>query len=405
MERNEIIIRKNKTFNFFLKNIYILFIFTLVFFNHTILSQLAMMLFVLNVILLCLLKKKFYFSFYFFLILLFILQSYISSSIGISINSQTSNRMTLTMMLNLIVSISLYNYILIYDNLYKSLLIFAKIILLFTFMIIIISIGNITNIRLGTDISFSILGSVVEYNANIIALLSGVSYIIFLYEYIKIKKNSILLLMIWLILIILLSGSRKGFFSIVIGTTLMLYMLNPNKIFKNIFILSIGILVLYLIVMKIPLFYSIIGNRVESYIQIVLGSDIKESSTNTRALYIIRGWSYFLDKPWTGYGLDCFRYLSGSFGTYSHNNYIELLVSGGIPSLFLFYFFRIVVIIKLFVDSHKDKSIVTLLFVIATIITVLEYGFVDYYERIFEIIFIFNLCGYSRIKKIRNDTL
>lgn len=390
--------RQKKLMDSFINFVFVIFLFSQIFFNHTIISQFAMLIMTLIVVILCLLKKKFYFGFYFIFVICFIIQSYISSINGISIDAQTSIKMTITIVLNLIISLAVYNYILIYDNLEKTLVYFAKIVLYFTFIIIIFSFGNITKMRLGSDVSFNILGNVVDYNSNTIALLSGFSYLIFIYKYNKEKSKTDIFKIVWFIFIILLSGSRKGLFILILGTPLLIYLLNPKKRIKNIFISSLVIIILYLAIIKTPLFYNIIGNRVEAYVNILFGAEVNEASANTRELFIERGWNYFLQKPWTGYGLDCFRHLSGSYGTYSHNNYIELLVSGGIPTLILYYFIRIIVLIKLFINRNLD-SINKLLFVILLLLIISEYGLVSYFDRLFAILFIFILCGYKKIKE------
>jgi O-antigen ligase len=149
--------------------------------------------------------------------------------------------------------------------------------------------------------------------------------------------------------------------------------------------------------MNIQIFYTLLGYRIEALVKMIKLGQSDESSVVTRFLYIQRGWSYFLRNPWHGYGLDTFRYLAGSYGTYSHNNYIELLVSGGIPTLFFFYFYRFIVLIKL-VNFNKDKLLV-LLFVLLVLLFILEYGFVSYFERIYIIIYTFIFAGVNQLPK------
>lgn len=61
-----------------------------------------------------------------------------------------------------------------------------------------------------------------------------------------------------------------------------------------------------------------------------------EQSFETRAEMILRGVELFAESPIWGHGNEGFRVLSGFF-TYSHNNYIELLVNYGMLGSFLFY--------------------------------------------------------------------
>ena len=61
-----------------------------------------------------------------------------------------------------------------------------------------------------------------------------------------------------------------------------------------------------------------------------------ESSANTREAMSLEGFELWKSSPIIGYGINQFRNIS-SFGRYSHNNYIELLVSFGVIGFGLYY--------------------------------------------------------------------
>ena len=72
------------------------------------------------------------------------------------------------------------------------------------------------------------------------------------------------------------------------------------------------------------------------------------------------GMDYFKERPLLGHGIENFRYLyAQEVGkeTYSHNNYIELLVNNGIVGLLLYYSFYISVILKANDRRRKSKSL------------------------------------------------
>ncbi|WP_197028368.1 O-antigen ligase family protein [Bacillus sp. EB01] len=347
-------------------------------------------------------KKKFYFNIYFIFSFLFIAQSLFVSFMGISINQNTSLSMATTLIINFIFTLLFYNFVLINDYLEKSLIIFARVGMIFSLVIVFVSIDQIFSGRLGWDISLTIFGQYVRYNANTIALISGISYLIYLYKYNKLKNNCDLFFLVWFSLIVLLTGSRKGLFLVVFGTILLLFMLNPKSRIKNIFFASLAAITFYLVVMKMPVFYNIIGYRMEALISMFSGEEIEEGSAKTRNLFVELGWEYFKLRPWTGYGLDTFRHFPGSYGTYSHNNYIEILISGGIPSLIFYYFIRLIILVRLFLNQNKD-FINKLLFVILLILLILDYGFVSYFDRIYILLFVFVLCGYGQIKYKRSS--
>jgi len=63
---------------------------------------------------------------------------------------------------------------------------------------------------------------------------------------------------------------------------------------------------------------------------------VGDESTAERVWMLFHGWDIFLGAPFFGEGLDAFSYFSG-LGYYSHNNIIELLVSGGLFAAVLYY--------------------------------------------------------------------
>ncbi|WP_034378214.1 O-antigen ligase family protein, partial [Dehalobacter sp. UNSWDHB] len=95
-----------------------------------------------------------------------------------------------------------------------------------------------------------------------------------------------------------------------------------------------------------------IGIRVEGLIQGFLSGEYSEPSARTRDRLITYGFELFNQKPYTGYGLDTFRLMSGSglagSALYAHNNYVELLVSSGIFGTILYYTMYLWLIAKLY---------------------------------------------------------
>lgn len=351
-----------------------------------------------TIALVCLIEKQFHFNVYFIFALLLILQSYIFSVNGVSINANTSMAMTNTLIINFLMSLALYNYIVIYDNLEESLDTFAKVGILLTVFVSLLSVQDILVGRLGANAAVTVFGKVVAYDSNSISIIAGFIFLIMLFKYYRTKNQYTAMAMVWLVIIVILTGSRKGLLLIVFGTPLLLFLLNSKNKFRNLLISIVVVLALYGLIVTVPLFYDIMGKRVEALVGLALGTGGGDASTDSRTSYIEIGWRYFLLRPWTGYGLDTFRHLPGSFRTYSHNNYIELLISGGIPALIFYYFYRIYLLIRLFFN-HKENKINAFLFTSLFIMIILEYGFVSYFERMYIILFIFILSGYELNKK------
>jgi O-antigen ligase len=71
----------------------------------------------------------------------------------------------------------------------------------------------------------------------------------------------------------------------------------------------------------------------------------ENTSGITRLAMVNEGLTLWMQSPFMGNGIDQFRVL-GSYGTYAHNNYIELLCDFGISGLFLYYFSYFVITAK-----------------------------------------------------------
>ena len=92
-----------------------------------------------------------------------------------------------------------------------------------------------------------------------------------------------------------------------------------------------------------------------------------DTSFSERKWFIDTGLQIWKEEPFFGKGLGQFSIISGS-GAYSHNNYIELLVSGGILALVLYYLLYLVIIYKSY-RTHRLLFLYSLLIVGTLIFT------------------------------------
>ena len=150
----------------------------------------------------------------------------------------------------------------------------------------------------------------------------------------------------------LISGTRKVLLIIVIAV-IMIPMLNTeinaakaNKILKVLFICVAVSIAIYFLLMKIPTLYEVLGRRLESAINMLM----YEGSVEDRSMVIrygLRDMAYeaITEKPVFGWGLNSFRYtINNTYKAkdantfyYSHSNYTEMLVNGGIIAFLLYY--------------------------------------------------------------------
>ena len=155
-----------------------------------------------------------------------------------------------------------------------------------------------------------------------------------------------------------------------------------------------------------PYLYGIVGNRMESLINQLLGNQvmIKGSSSYLREEYrhaAILGW---MESPIWGHGYDSFHFYNAivnGHNVYSHNNYTELLYNLGVIGFAVYYFEYLRLILLGF--KSKDTSIKAI--AIAGMIGILftEYGQVDYNAGIIMIFLfvLYKLNIYDKDNKIK----
>lgn len=126
------------------------------------------------------------------------------------------------------------------------------------------------------------------------------------------------------------------------------------------------------------------------------------------AHYVIMGWGSvdsvmardslasvameaFRARPITGWGIDCFRLLEGAEETYSHCNFTELLVSGGLPMLILYYGGQFVALVfaaralwrtnSLRAERRRERAAVGAMSALVILQAMMDVGMVSYYDR------------------------
>lgn len=142
------------------------------------------------------------------------------------------------------------------------------------------------------------------------------------------------------VFVIFYSGSRNGLLTML--ATCVCYLLIRSKGVKRFWAIlgSVFLLIgVYILIMNYEPLYNVLGSRIEEMINGFMGNS-NDSSFDWRTLMMREGWRYFTESPIIGRGIDNFRYLFGAqygFETYAHNNYIEILVSGGLAGFLLYY--------------------------------------------------------------------
>ena len=172
------------------------------------------------------------------------------------------------------------------------------------------------------------------------------------------------------------SGSKKVLIMFILAAVgLFIAKYGIRKIYKSIIMASI-ILCVAMYVLSLPAF-STINERITSYL-----SGDRNVSDMTRESMIEFGIDMFKEHPFLGYGLSNYSQYYG--GTYSHNNFIEVVVSLGIFGFILYYLMYAVPMITIMYLWYKKRKLanenIMLLFLLFVDV-VFGYGMVQFYGK------------------------
>lgn len=209
-------------------------------------------------------------------------------------------------------------------------------------LIYIIRTYGISGLRSILEANQRIGGEIV--NENTLAIFLSICFVILLFSFMEHKRWIFILPILSLGLIVALTGSKKGLIDIVLGAGLCFFFHEENKNTLNKFIkISIEIIcagiILYAL-WQLP-FMSVVRERFELMFSFLNGSEnVIDYSTQERQRMIAIGLQQFVRTPVLGIGLGASGYLTEDIAgksTYLHNNYVELLATGGILGTILYY--------------------------------------------------------------------
>ena len=169
----------------------------------------------------------------------------------------------------------------------------------------------------------------------------------------QILQKTILLISLLIPLVLLYyTASRKAIFMVILGVSLFYYLKHPNKKIRNLIVICFGVYIVYILMMNNAYLYKAIGWRISGAIALLNNSSQVDSSTLLRKKYINIGIDAWKNSPFLCYGVANFSiinlYKTGHM-TYSHNNFVEILVGvGGIGFLIYYSYY-----IKLLFDYMK----------------------------------------------------
>ena len=204
------------------------------------------------------------------------------------------------------------------------------------------------------------------------------------------QKNRKIKIVVFSCLIILtvmlfLTGSRKSVAFAILGTIFFLLLMNrKNSIVKKLAFyvcLISGAIVLLNIMKNVPIF-STVYTRFELLFEGIINNKTTYTTDVLRQYMITTGIEEFWKNPIFGNGT-ARSYVM--FGTYSHNNFIELLMNYGIVGFLIYYLPYVLLLFNLIKRAMKVDVIAIFFLVYILMQIVLSVGLVCYYDRLSQV--------------------
>lgn len=223
----------------------------------------------------------------------------------------------------------------------------------------------------------------------------------------KILQKTILLITLLIPLVLLYyTASRKAILMVILGVSFFYYLKHPNKKIRNLIVICLGVYIVYTLMINNVYLYKAIGWRIEGALALLNKSGQVDSSTLLRKRYIDIGIDAWKKSPFLGYGVADFSIINScktGHMTYSHNNFVEMLVGvGGIGFLIYYSYY-----IKLLFDyvkiyfKHRSSQILNVVAICFIIMFVMHFAVVSYYAVEQGLI---NLFMFKAIKLNKNVT-
>lgn len=186
-------------------------------------------------------------------------------------------------------------------------------------------------------------------NVNSIAVCLGILSIgVFGKAFID-KNKKYMLLYALIVAFMLLTGSKKAIIIILITVAGTFILKNKWDLLKYVKLLLVVVL-FFVIIFSNEYLYNIVGYRIEDFFLQLTAEDtgtVISHSTEERGSMLKEFPKLFVESPIVGSGWGYFSEYSG-FGTYSHCNYTEMLITFGIFGTFLYYIMYISTLKKYF---------------------------------------------------------
>ena len=225
-------------------------------------------------------------------------------------------------------------------------------------------------------------------NSNTLGMCAAFAIMINLYLLLS-KKISLwtVTLLFFGMVVVIASGSRKALVSLFLGIFFFFLVRSLRKdqqtlpLFRFLIALPVVAFIGYQI-LRLPIFSGIM-KRMEGMFNIVVGGTV-EKSAMIRMSLVQLGLELFKQHPLLGVGIDnprLYTYEVVGETYYLHNNYMEILSSGGIVGFISYYWIYVKLLISYIRRRDFDDLQYCICFVLLILLLIMDYGMVSYYSK------------------------
>ncbi len=189
----------------------------------------------------------------------------------------------------------------------------------------------------------------------------------------------------FLFLMVILSSSRRGIITLVAVSVMVILISSGRKhLMRNVLICLFVPAAVIWAIRSISFLSDTVGRTMGDLVQYYFSGSAPDGSVAKRELYAAKGIEIFLTRPLTGYGGGAFiKLFSEDYGTshYTHNNFVELLVSYGIIGFAAYYWIYPVILFKSVKGLLKRDVYKIMSFALVVTMLISHIGTVGFYSK------------------------
>lgn len=212
------------------------------------------------------------------------------------------------------------------------------------------------------------------------------------------------------LLIVAASGSRKSLVIVLMGCFLIAMARKPSEDIVKTILRGVGVILLSILILRLmfllPIF-DMARERMDGMLAMLTGQGKADASALDRRRMMQIGLRQFLETPVLGIGIGNSGTITKIYfhgrDTYLHNNFVELLATGGIVGFFIYYARHVYLAHQFWKLRQNWTDDMKLCVVLFLIMTAMDMGQVSYYTKfIYYEFMMFFLCVKQKIFQNRN---